>query len=89
MSVLSVFLAFNVRFVHFVRFCVRFVRYVRFVRVRLGFYRDTDKTDNVTPPITLDSKNFVFENNFTENNFTENFRQKSKILQFVVKKFVC
>ena len=51
MSVLSVFLAFNVRFVHFVRFCVRFVRYVRFVRVRLGFYRDTDKTDSVTPPI--------------------------------------
>ena len=46
-------------FCPFVRFCVRFVRYVRFVRVRLTFYRETDKTDSDTPPMgkhgTLDA----------------------------------
>ena len=37
----------------FVCFCVRYVRFyvrfVRFVRVRLTFYRETDKTDSDTP----------------------------------------
>ena len=39
-----------VRFcVRFLRFCVRFVRYVSLIRVRLPFYRETDKTNSDNP----------------------------------------
>ena len=46
-SILSVFM--SVLFCPFVRFCVRFVRYVSLIRVRLPFYRETDKTDSDIP----------------------------------------